>query len=328
MLLASGTVYAQQPSLDKPERTVAGVCLCYTTLDDLEKAGNALQPVKVTEMEYPEKALRPDSSYEYGKGYITARYPGMIFQTERNSRYITKIRLTPDFKGKLPDGKAIDVRCLKAADVLRMYPELVNRWMWMSRPGSDYLILSNSLIQFYVKKDYSRKPLYPIDDAYYRKKPIAGIDLVYGCHPAESGLDLTASANYYVDSVLVPDLDRVFASGNISRVTTLTHSTDKILVGSKGAIFIETKKFVRHRYWNIFSLDEAYRKLVPSPDADSGVIYILRGKPLSHQPESSLAEVTAETFASLVILDKAALKKQYGIKSRKPGVVVKLKGDK
>ncbi|NML40212.1 hypothetical protein HHL17_23635 [Chitinophaga sp. G-6-1-13] len=315
-----------------PERTVAGVCLCFTTLDDLEKAGNTLQPVKVPEMEFAEKAPLPDSSYEYGKGYVTARYPGMIFQTERNSRYIAKIRLTPDFKGKLPDGQTIDVRHLTAADVLRMYPELVNRWRWKSY-GNDYLTLSNRLIRFYVKKDYHRKPLYPIDEAYYRKRPITGIDLIYSCeehrHPVETGQRWTLPPDYYVDSVLVTDLRKVpTSSGNIARTTEVTHSTDKIKVGNNGAIFVETKKFVRHRYWNIFSQNETYRKLVPSPGADKDVVYILKGKPLTYMPESSLAEVTAETFAGLVILDKASLERQYGIKGNKPGVVVKLKAGK
>lgn len=333
MLLAGTNLYAQQRPVEKSDITIAGVCLCYSSLDDLEKAGNTLQLVKVQEMEYPEKGPHLDSSYEYGRGYVTAKYPGMIFQTEQNSRYISKIRLTTAFKGRLPDGKMIDVGRLKAADVLRMYPELFNRWRWMSRYGSDYLILSNRLMMFYVKKDYHRKPLYPIDEAYYRKRSITGIDLVFSCddlrHPVVSGMGWTDPPDYYVDSVLTDDRKLIStAYHDVARMTPVTHSTDKIAVGSGGAFFIETKKFVRHRYWNIFSRDEAYRKLVPSEEADSAVIYILKGKPLTHTPESGLAQVTAETFAGLIILDKAALKKQYGIKGNKPGVVVLLKDKK
>ncbi|MBC9909231.1 hypothetical protein [Chitinophaga varians] len=140
---------------------------------------------------------------------------------------------------------------------------------------------------------------------------------------------LTEEPDYYIDSVFVTDKSMVrITPDEIACFTVLKHSTGKFVVRSNGIVFIETKKFVRNRYWKIFSENAAYRKLVPSPDADSGVIYILKGNPLSAQPEGMLSSVNTHTFAGITILDKKALEKQYGIKGNKPGVVVQLKDDK
>nr|WP_295863488.1 hypothetical protein [uncultured Chitinophaga sp.] len=132
---------------------------------------------------------------------------------------------------------------------------------------------------------------------------------------------------YFVDSVQVTAADLAeFNPNNVAYVCVLKskdlHSGQDIKT-----IFIETKTFVRHRYWLIFSQDAAYRKLVPSPEEDGSVAYIVNGKLQTATAESDLAAVNIHSFISLAILDKAALEQQYGVKGKKHGVVVQLKKD-
>ena len=62
---------------------------------------------------------------------------------------ISKIRLTKEFKGKLPDGTLVDLKNLKLKDVFDIYPKLKDTWG--SRSCSDYWSFANDTLFFYVK---------------------------------------------------------------------------------------------------------------------------------------------------------------------------------
>lgn len=93
--------------------TISGFCLCQTTLPDLQKLSNDFKPIEVEEMDLGKKCISQDSRFENGKGYYSKMFPGMIFQKTQTSDEISKIRLTKDFKGNLPDGTPIDLSNLK-----------------------------------------------------------------------------------------------------------------------------------------------------------------------------------------------------------------------
>lgn len=94
------------------------------------------------------------------------------------------------------------------------------------------------------------------------------------------------------------------------------------------AVFFETKKFVRNRYWLIFSQNETYRKLVPSPDKDDDALYILDGNIVGAKPEMTLAAVNMKTFESIAVVDEATFAKLQATTSKKYMVVVTLKKKK
>lgn len=132
---------------------------------------------------------------------------------------------------------------------------------------------------------------------------------------------------YFLDSVQV--IASELAEVNPKNIVYMSELKNKDLHGgwSINSIFLETKAFVRNRYWLVFSQDAAYRKLVPSPEEDTQVVYIFNGKVLNVEPEKSLAWVNFRTFGGLTILDKAALELQYGVKGKKHGVIVQQKKD-
>lgn len=135
------------------------------------------------------------------------------------------------------------------------------------------------------------------------------------------------SVVYFLDSVKVTAADLAeFDPNTVSYVSVFKNKDPHSGLNIK-TIFIETKSFVRNRYWLVFSQDAAYRRLVPSPEEDTDVAYIVNGK-LQTNAENDIAMVNMQNFVSLHIIDKAALEKQYGIKGKKHGVVVQFKKDR
>jgi hypothetical protein len=146
--------------------TISGFCLCKSTLSDLQNLSNDFRLVDVEEMDLEKRCAGVDDSrYENGKGYYSKKYPGMIFQKDQDEDYISKIRLTKDFVGKLPDGTSINMKALLLKDFFKIYPKLDSTWS--SRDCSDYWNFSNDTVSFYVKIDTTKKPQFPIDEAYY-----------------------------------------------------------------------------------------------------------------------------------------------------------------
>jgi hypothetical protein len=134
----------------------------------------------VEEMDLTANCVGDDSRYIAGEGYSISKYPGMIFQQDQKSDLISKIRLTKEFVGKLPDGKMIDLSKLVLKDLFKLYPAFKEQWN--TRGCSDYWNFSNDTISFYVKIDSTKKPLFPIDEAYYMEKPVESADLILSCH--------------------------------------------------------------------------------------------------------------------------------------------------
>lgn len=160
--------------------TVNGFCLCKTTLESLRRSLSDLKEVSVEEMDLAKNCFGQDSRFIAGKGFTSEKQPGIIFQKDQQSDYVSKIRLTKAFKGNLPDGTYIDLGKLLLKDLFKLYPAFKDRWG--SRGCSDYWNFSNDTISFFVKIDKTKQPQYPVDQAYYENKPIEAIDLVTSCY--------------------------------------------------------------------------------------------------------------------------------------------------
>ncbi len=160
--------------------TVSGFCLCQTTLKDLQTLCKDLKQIEVEEMDLSKNCFSQDSRYVNGKGYYSVKYPGLIFQKDQDEDFISKIRLTKDFNGKLPNGTPINLKYLLLKDVIKIYPELSSKWG--SRDCSDYWSFSNDTVAFFVKIDKTKKPQFPIDEGYYLNKTIEGIDILMSCY--------------------------------------------------------------------------------------------------------------------------------------------------
>ena len=313
--------------------TISGFCLCKTSLSALRKLDNNLKKVEVEEMDAGKKCFAQDSRYENGIGYYSEKFPGTVFQKDQDEDEISKIRLTRDFKGNLPDGTPIDLKNLKLKDVFKIYPYLKEKWG--SRPCSDYWSFSNDTLFFYVKIDTTKKPQFPIDEAYYYEKPVEAIDLTVSCYGIfekhnDRYKQLMNDPVFFIDSVNVTRIElQQYKPADIAFVTVYKDTNAIKLVGEQGkfgAVYIETKKFARNRYWRFLSGKSAsYLKTVPTPQSDSMVVYILNAKVLKKNLETDLAGIDDRSFIELTIIDKDQLKRDYNIQDKTFGVVIKIK---
>ena len=328
--LSSRAQNPQTNKTSKPAVAIAGFSLCGTSVTELKKNYADLREVAVEEMDFSSRCEPLDSRYVAKKGYVTAKQPGIIFQQEQNGDLIGKIRLTTTYKGLFTDGQDIDVSKLKAKDVFERFPALKGKWG--SRDCSDYWSFSNDTISFFVKIDPAKKPQYPVDETYYLEQPVVGVDLVLSCYvPSGESFKLVETTN---DPVFILDSVRLFRDGmqsvNPNDIATVTvykdkNATDRFGPEAKnGLIYIETKAFVRKRYWTLLSTkSKEYLKLVSAPGKEYGVVYILNGKPLLKNHEGDLAGLTAKTFEGISVIDEAALKKEYQVEGYLWGIVIK-----
>lgn len=168
-------------SQEKDVIRLSEIKLCELTLDILKHNDADLKQINLEEMDLCSDGFVQDGRFENRIGYTSKFYPGVIFQKYRSDfNSIAKIHLTKDFKGYLPDGTYIDLKTIKAREVIAKYNNLD---IWTSRGCSDYLgINKDKEIYFYVKLNKNKEPRYPIDDKYYSEQQIEGIDIVSDCY--------------------------------------------------------------------------------------------------------------------------------------------------
>ncbi|RXF70106.1 hypothetical protein EKH83_09485 [Arcticibacter tournemirensis] len=310
--------------------SVNGFCLCKTSLTNLKQSLPNLRQVEVEEMDLPKKCLGQDSRYTAGSGYACDEQPGIVFQKDQETDYISKIRLTRQFKGNLPDGHYIDLGSLRLKDLFSIYPQLKDDWG--SRGCSDYWKFSNDTISFYVKIDPEKQPQFPIDQAYYLEKPVEAVDLVMSCYSLNSDkqdivFEDTDDPLFFIDSIRVnKNTLKVYDPSEIASVTVYkdSNAVKKMgLAAKNGLIYIETKEFAKQRYWNYFKMKSSqYAQIVPTIESNKEVQYILNKRVLKENSEGDLAAIDDSTFKDLRILTKKELIKEFGISDKQYGVVI------
>ncbi len=328
-------VHAQRLELDSATRkklSLGKFCLCQTTVDDLYALSSDFTEVTVEEMDTPVKCYAHDGRYVNGKGFYSKKYPGIILQ--EGGPGISKIRITKDYKGNLPDGSPVDMKNMLLKDVFKLYPALRDKWG--SRGCSDYWSFSNDTLSFYVKIDTSKKPQFPIDEAYYMNKPVEAIDFVTSCYNLITRNDpplvkLSRGPLFFVDSIRVQKetLDQIYPN-DVAMIEVLKDSNAVRVAGPEGingVVYITTKKSARSRYWNFFSSrSAAYAQAVPTPEADTAFVYVLNEKVLTgNDIEYNLAGVNAGVFIDLQVISAETLNRQYGLEGTRRGVVIKTK---
>jgi hypothetical protein len=313
------------------EISISGFTLCRTTLTDIQNLANDFKAVSLEEMDLPKNCYGQDSRFTNGEGYSSEQYRGLIFQKGNQSDYVSKIRLTKDFQGKLPNGSIIDMKGLKLRDVFTIYPEFKDKWN--SRGCSDYWKFSNDTISFYVKIDKNIQPQFPINEKYYYDKPIESIDLVLSCYrlynkPTNVFKEPDNEPIFFLDSIRVNrGVLSSYEPTEIAFITVFKDTTAIQIIGQEGkngVIYIFTKEFARNKYWGYLkSKSKEYLRAVPSTDNENNVVYILDNKVLEKDYESELFKLDDKIFADLRVIDKKTLSKDFKIKSKKWGIIIR-----
>lgn len=311
--------------------TINGNCLCKITLDSLQHTYKDLKEVVVEEMDLAKGCFGQDSRFVAGKGYASSQQPGIIFQKDSKSDYISKIRLTKEFKGNLPDGRYIDLSRLLLKDLFTFYPILKDKWG--SRDCSDYWNFSNDTISFYVKINKNKQPQFPIDKDYYANKQVEAVDLVMSCDSFQDKdtalLEVSKDPIFFIDSVRIERAElQNYDPNDIASVTVYKNSdaTKRMESATNGLIYIETKKFATLRYWKYFkSKSKEYAKIVPSPGNDSNIQYILNKRILKDNFAGDLAMIDDNVFEGIQIISQQQLIRDYHITNKKYGVLINSK---
>src|ERR1700760_1608141 len=71
--------------------TINGFCLCQTTITGLKQSYPDLKQVDVEEMDLAKGCFGQDSRFIAGVGYTSGNEPGIIFQKDQDTDYISKI---------------------------------------------------------------------------------------------------------------------------------------------------------------------------------------------------------------------------------------------
>lgn len=276
-LLTAFNLFAQGPSIDPAlakKITINGICLCQTTLTDLRNADPRLKEIKVEEMELGNRCGGGIFGYyENGNGYISEKFPGMVFQKDKGDDYIGNIRLTRGFHGQLPNGSSIEMDHLLVKDLLALYPNWKDQW------GS-------------------------------RGCSVDGISLSLSCsHLYHEGEEINLfppnEPMYFLDSIRTnAGFLEQFQPSEIAFIQVYKDSNAIKLAGEQGrngVIYVFTKTYVRQRYWEYLqSKSPAYRQAVPDLKTESSVDYILNGKKLKTEDQSSeLYKINDTNFIEL-----------------------------
>jgi len=237
LLISTIDLFGQKNEVDK--NLLSEINLCELTLGELRNQNADLKEVELIEMDLCADGLVQDARFENRKGYKTENFPGIIFQKDRDTELISKLRLTKEFKGNLPDGTYVDLSDLTAERILEKYPEFNT---WISRGCSEYWSLTNKKLYFYVAIDKNKEPRYPIEEKYYLSKPIEGIDIVTNC--SEDSKEIQSKPLYIIDGKEISKSEIYkYKPEDIESINVLKDSTAEKYgeKGKNGVIIIKSK---------------------------------------------------------------------------------------
>jgi hypothetical protein len=130
---------------------------------------------------------------------------------------------------------------------------------------------------------------------------------------------------YFIDSVRVQNLSNLNPQ-DLAMVTVYTDKDATDIVGDEGKdglVYMETKIFAKRRYWRYFKSKSAdYEKIVPNPESDTTVQYIINNNIQKASGIGNLASINDKLFKSIQIIDKATLIEDYGIEDKLYGVII------
>ncbi|WP_298899799.1 hypothetical protein [uncultured Psychroserpens sp.] len=152
---------------------------------------------------------------------------------------------------------------------------------------------------------------------------LLGLFSVCACGQTEKTNNDNYKKVFFIDSVEVEKSAlKKYDPSEISSISELKIEKDRVEL-----IYIETIKFQKYRYWKYLSeKSEEYLKLVPNYNEDSYVQYIINGKVLKRDFESTLSSIDDVTFLDIKFIDRETLKNDYNISDKSNGVVIRTIG--
>jgi TonB-dependent SusC/RagA subfamily outer membrane receptor len=112
----------------------------------------------------------------------------------------------------------------------------------------------------------------------------------------------------------------------IASVTILKDTAAMAIYGTRaadGVILITSIKAAREEYWKFLCSKSAkYARLVPSPEEDNDIQYVLNGKLITKHYNQELMSINNRNFKSIEVINKAALISKYDVHDKTHGVII------
>ena len=129
---------------------------------------------------------------------------------------------------------------------------------------------------------------------------------------------------FFIDSVNVDNSElQKYDPTEIAQVTVYKDKEATDLFGEDGkdgVVYIFTKKYTKAKYWLYFqSKSDNYKKLVPTPESDTAVQYILNKRVLKENFQGDLFIIDDTIFKSIRLLSKDMLQKEFNISDKEFG---------
>jgi hypothetical protein len=206
--------------------------ICKLTIEDLKKMDPDLTLVAIEQKDFCRETGSEDGSPEIKFGFKSRLFPGVRFYEPKNEEIlITKIHLTKEFKGYLPDGKFVEIKTMYVSNLVNMYNRQVI--MTANKCHGYFDMISDEGANFMLKIYKTNEPLdtgkYVIDE----QQLAHGIDIVFDCQYAS--VETRNKTLYVINGKETTEKEfRTLHPDTIVSVTVLKDSNAERKYGAKG----------------------------------------------------------------------------------------------
>jgi hypothetical protein len=154
---------------------------CPLSLEDLQKMDPEIKLVAIDQKDFCIDNSTEDGSPEIKFGYKSKLFPGVRFyEPKTGENLISKIHLTNEFKGYLPDGKYVEIKNLSVSNAIKMYTSQIT---FTPNKCIDYFEIIKDEGSNFILKIYKRNKLLESGkQTIYEQQIIKSIDVLFECY--------------------------------------------------------------------------------------------------------------------------------------------------
>jgi hypothetical protein len=176
LLVVSCNLFSQEELVDLSKTN-----FCPLSLEDLQKMDPEIKREAIEQKNFCGDNYTEDGLPEIKFGYKSKLFPGVQFyEPKTGENLISKIHLTNEFKGYLPDGKFVEIKNLSVSNAVKMYSSQIT---FTPNKCNDYFEMIKDEGSDFILKIYKRnKPLESGKQIIYEQQIIQSIDVLFECY--------------------------------------------------------------------------------------------------------------------------------------------------
>lgn len=176
LLLISCNIFSQDSLVNLFE-----INICKLSIEDLQKMDPDIKRVTLEQKDFCVDNFTEDGSFESKFAYKSKLFPGVRFyEPKKDEKLISKIHLTKEFKGYLPDGKFIEMKTLRVSSVVSMYTSIID--ITPNKCNGYFELIKDEGQNFMLKVYKTNKPSNGANQINYEQQLTEGIDIIIECY--------------------------------------------------------------------------------------------------------------------------------------------------